>query len=137
MTNETKRPVLVWWLLWAAFQAGIFLIYHEFGNLIGQPEAPDREPPIWMAALAPVLVAAILRWLVLPWVRNAWIALALFIAGIFSAEVTCFLGLFIFPAHQQGLFMLSALGIFQFIPFFARRYCVVRDAQDQKPNLPG
>ncbi len=38
------------------------------------------------------------------------------------AEATSFLGLFIFPGHKQALCLLSALGIFQFIPFFAARY---------------
>ena len=46
----------------------------------------------------------------------------MFVAGIAFAEASCFLGLFIFPAHQKELFILSALGILQFIPFFARRF---------------
>ena len=49
-------------------------------------------------------------------------AFPLFVMGIALAEMPCFLGIFLFPSHMQELFALSALGIFQFVPFFAGRY---------------
>ena len=73
----------------------------------------------------------IIRWVVLPRIGNAQAALALFMFGLAIAEATCFLGLFIFPAHKQELFALSVLGIVQFVPHFARRFYAW---DDKRPN---
>ena len=131
MTNESKQQLTVWWVLWAAFQAGIFVIYHFLGGSAAQPPSPSPDSPLWLAGLAPFVISTIIRWVVLPRARSAQVALPLFIVGIAMAEAVCFLGLFIFPAHRQELFALSVLGIFQFIPYFARRYFV---PSDQHPD---
>jgi hypothetical protein len=122
MTNQAKQQLTVWWVLWATFQTGIFVFYHFLGSTGAGPQPPTAESPVWLAAIAPVALSAIVRWLVLLRAQSAQTALLLFILGIAMAEATCFLGLLIFPAHKQELLMLSALGIFQFIPFFARRF---------------
>lgn len=70
----------------------------------------------------PVVLSVVVRWLVLPRAVIPQLALPLFIVGIALAEATCFFGLFIFPEHKQALVLTSALGIFQFIPLFARRF---------------
>jgi len=62
------------------------------------------------------------RWSVLPMLKDAQKALPVFVVGIALAEMSCFLGLFIFPSHQMPLFIASVLGIFQFIPLFVGRY---------------
>ena len=121
MKEQDKQQLIVWWIMWAAFQAGIFMIYHFIGGPRSSVAQPDSSPT-WLAGLVPVGVSSIIRWQVLPRVPNAQAALPLFIVGIAMAEATCFLGLFLFPPHQRELFLFSALGIFQFIPFFARRY---------------
>jgi hypothetical protein len=113
--------MIVWWLLWLAFQIGIVVIYF----VIGRDTAPAAAPaasPIWFVGLAPVAVSAIIRWIVLPRIEVPVAALQAFILGIALAEMACFLGLFIFPAHREELFGASIAGIFQFIPWFARRY---------------
>ncbi len=128
MTNEAKQPLAIWWVSWAAFLGGVFAIYHFLDNAAAQPQAPSGDSPIWLAGLAPFVVSTIIRWLVLPRARSVQAAFPLFILGIASAEAMCFLGLFIFPAHKQGLFVLSVLGMLQFVPYFARRY-FTRDGQ--------
>ena len=122
MPNEAKQRLTVWWILWAAFQIGIFVIYHFLSRTSAQPQPPSAASATWLAGFAPFFVSTIIRWGVLPRVARAQAAFPLFIIGIAMAEASCFLGLFIFPAHQQELFMLSVLGIFQFVPCFARRY---------------
>jgi hypothetical protein len=121
MTNEAKQQWIIWWVLWLAFQGGIFFIYHFVGKGIARPAAP-AESAIWLLGFVPIAISAFVRWAVLPRIESATAALPMFIVGIAMAEVACFLGLFIFPAHRQELFGASAAGIFQFIPFFARRY---------------
>src|SRR6478609_12061205 len=99
--------LLVWWTLWAAFQVGIFMIYFFLGKF-SSGGAASAESITWLAAIAPVLFSAVIRWVILPRVAAATAALPLFIAGIALAEVTCFLGIFIFPPHKLELFILSA-----------------------------
>jgi len=122
-SNESKQPLIVFWALWASFQTGIFMIYHFIGSA-----ASNRHPSVvadsglWLTAVVPFAISTMIRWLVLPKVKNIQVALAVFVFGIAFAETTCFMGLFIFPTHKLELFLLSAVGIFQFIPFFAGRY---------------
>lgn len=115
--------MMVWWILWAAFQSGIVILYHNLSTAAtGQPQSESLSSSVWYAALVPAAISAVIRWLVLPRIRIAQTALVVFIIGIATAEMTCFLGLFIFPAHQQELFQVSLLGIFQFLPYYVRRY---------------
>ncbi len=116
-----QPPLTTWWVLWAAFQAGIFMFYFVLGG------APPRTTPadpsfFWLAAVIPFAGSVVIRWGALPRVKRSPQAFQLFIVGISLAEVTCFLGLFIFPEAKLQLFSLSALGIFQYLPIFARRY---------------
>jgi hypothetical protein len=122
MTDSSKQQLVVWWALWAAFQSGIFMFYHFLGRPPAEIERSSGFSSWWMAGITPVAISSIIRWLVLPRITRAQAALPVFVAGIAFAEAACFLGLFIFPAHQKELFILSALGIFQFIPYFARRF---------------
>ncbi len=132
MTNEARMRLLKWWVLWIAFQTGIVMIYYFLSKPIGAPigEFPEEllpprpDSPFWLAGVVPVAISCVIRWIVLPTIRNGDAALILFLVGLGMAEATCFLGLFLFPIHQQELFILSFLGIFQFMPFFARRYYV-------------
>jgi hypothetical protein len=130
MNNHTKYPLPFWWLIWAAFQIGIFIIYFFLGRTDVKPQSFATHFSAWLAGFAPVALSVIVRWLILPRTNNAQIGFSLFIIGIALAEMTCFLGLFVFPTQKQELFILSALGIFQFIPLFARRY-ITHDEQNR------
>lgn len=121
MTDQPKPQWIVWWMLWLAFQVGIFVIYFVIGKDPGNTAAP-ADSALWLAGFVPVAISAIIRWNVLPRIETATAALPMFIVGLSLAEMACFLGLFVFPAHRQELFGASIAGIFQFIPFFARRY---------------
>lgn len=113
---------MVWWFLWSAFLVGIFVIYILFSQQRSRSgSAFPAESPAWLAALGPLVASAIIRWIVLPRQKLAQQALSFFVIGISLAEATCFLGLFVFRPHHQTLFLLSVIGIFQFIPTFARR----------------
>jgi hypothetical protein len=106
------------------------MFYQTLSVAPGQPgQSESVDSPIWYAALAPLAISAIIRWLVLPRARSSQPALTLFIVGIAMAESACFMGLYVFPAHKHDLFLLSMLGIFQFIPYYARRYFPPDDEQ--------
>lgn len=122
MTNENKQQLAVWWVLWAALLSGVFMIYRLIGGSSGQPEQTQADSPLWLAGVAPFVVSVIARWVVLPRMPSAPKALPVFVIGMAIAESSCFLGLFLFPAHKLELFVLSVVGILQFAPHFARRY---------------
>lgn len=123
MNDQKTPPWVVWWVLWAAMQAGVFVFYYVLGGSVGPAGAQAADSPLWRAACVPFGVSVVIRWLLLPRVRSAAAALPLFVVGVGLAEACCFLGLFIFPQHKQDLFLVSVLGIAQFVPVFARRYC--------------
>lgn len=122
MTNQSKQQLLVWWVLWAAFQTGVFMLYNLLGSPSAQVSSPALDPSLWFVGIAPVALSVVIRWFVLPRAKSAQSAFPLFVIGIAMAEASCFFGLFLFPAHKQELFLLSVLGILQFVPFFARRF---------------
>jgi hypothetical protein len=127
MNTAPRQQLIVWWLLWAAFQTGIFMFARFLGSNHAQEGLSSPDSPAWLAGFVPLCISMTIRWLVLPQVRTAQAGLPLFLVGIAVAEITCFLGLFIFPEHQKELVALSAIGVFQFVPFFARRYFEPKD----------
>ena len=122
------QQLLVWWILWAVFQAGVVIFYFMLTRPAPAPDSPAADSLPWLVGAVPVFFSAIIRWLVLPRCREAQQALPLFVIGIAMAEAACFLGIFIFREHQRDLFILSVLGIAQFAPLFARRYVEQPDA---------
>lgn len=118
-----RQQIIVWWVLWAAFLQGIFMIYFFLGKHGAdrvEPATPDS--PLWLVAVTPVAVSAIIRWVVLPKLTHPQTGLVALIVGIALAEASCFLGLFVFSRHQTELFAMSVLGIAQFAPVYARRF---------------
>jgi hypothetical protein len=118
---QPTQPLVVWWAMWAAFQIGIAFIYFKLGKSSGAPP-PVHEPAFWQLGFFPVLISGAIRWSLLPRFRNSIQALPVFILGLALAEVSCFLGIFIFPSHKLLLFIGSVIGIFQFIPLYAGRF---------------
>jgi hypothetical protein len=118
--TNAPQPLIVWWVLWGAFQFGIIAIYQFLGQSSTTP--PPNEPALWQLGLLPVLISGALRWSLLPKIEDGTKAFVVFILGVALAEMMCFLGLFIFPSHKTLFFAASLLGILQFIPVFAGRY---------------
>ena len=116
--------LIVWWMLWLTFQTGIGFFYYFLGGVGGRAPAAEAggDSPLWMIALGPFFLSIVMRWAFLARTAQAQRALVFFIVGIAMAESVCFIGLFLAPAHKLELFILSALGIFQFIPYFAGRF---------------
>lgn len=119
---KRNPQLVVWWSMWAAFLFAIVCYYQFLGTAPAQSAPPGSNSSAWLASLAPLLLSVIIRWLVLPRISTARPALALFVIGIAFAEMCCFLGLFIFPAHKEALSVMSFIAVFQFMPFFASRY---------------
>ena len=115
---NSQQQRVVWWILWGAFQTGIVVIYFFLGKSV----TPGPASAFWQVGFLPVLISGAVRWSVLPHFKDAQKALPIFIMGIALAELSCFLGLFVFPAHRLPLFIASVIGIAQFIPIYFGRY---------------
>lgn len=117
-------PLLAWWVLWATFQTGVCVFYFFLGGASARvtPPAGSADSSLWMIALGPFLLSVVIRWLLLERSSDAQRAFVLFILGIAFAEAVCFIGLFLAPTHKLELFILSAIGIFQFLPYFAIKF---------------
>lgn len=119
-----KANLFVLWLLWAIFQVGVCVMYYFLsGAAGGRPTAvAPTTSPTWLLAAIPVLISCGIRWFVLPKLASLEKAKILFIVGLVLSEMTNTFGLFFFPAHRLDLFVIAALGILQYIPFFAAKY---------------
>lgn len=121
MNDVAIRQVKVWWAIWFSFQVGLFFYYFL---LVKPPEGPSRPSPTgsgWMVVLVPLALSAVCRWVLLPRAKNLQMAFVQFILGIAFAEAVCFFAIFLFPERLQVLFPLSVVGVFQFVPVYARR----------------
>lgn len=118
--NSRPPPVIVWWIIWLVLLTGVFVFYLVLG---GTGAAREAQPtPLWLAGLAPLFASVFVRWFLLARATDAAPAFVLFILGMALAETTCFIGLFIAPAQKLELFILSVLGIAQYVPWFAGRF---------------
>ena len=104
-----KQQRLIWWVLWAAFQIGIVIIYNFLGH--AHHSSPEELKP-WQLGLLPALISGAIRWSLLPVFKDATKALPFFIVGIAMAEMSCFLGIFIFPPTKHNSSSPVSLGFF-------------------------
>ncbi len=126
----TVANLVIMWVLWASFTVGIFFFYTFLGqNSAPAPIGTETRTP-WLIAGTMIFISSALRWIVLPRMHDAQKLLVTMIAGIALAESVTFLGLFVFPAYRLDFFVLSALGIFQFIPTYARRQLGLSGSSD-------
>lgn len=122
MSGTKQQALQVWWIIWGALLTGIFMIHQFVPASASGPFPETTDQPVWLLATLPLAAASVIRWLVLPRATQAAAALPLFVVGMALAESTFMAGMFLFPAHKQELLILSALGIFQFVPLFAGKY---------------
>ncbi|MCM2273178.1 MAG: hypothetical protein NDI75_00060 [Candidatus Didemnitutus sp.] len=113
------RPALiVWWGVWLAMLAGVVVIH-----VVLLPRRAPAEQPWGLLeniACAQVALSAIIRWLVLPRIKEPRRAFPIFIVGMALAEGAAILGTFL-SAHATEFFVLGMAGMMQFVPFFAAR----------------
>lgn len=116
-----KPPVVfIWWIIWAAITAGLTALYFT----LGQRPSPTHSDVIVIRylPLAPLGLAVVVRWLVLPRVAERLRAFSIFIIGLALAESCGILGIFLVPDLAATYYALALFGLIQFAPFFAARY---------------
>lgn len=121
MSHPQPVPRIIFWVIWFALLSGVLVMNFAI--------APPEKPPIsdagnsllWLVAVVPLLISALVRWFVLPRATTAQTALPVFIIGMALAESTAILGMFVFSGHRAELVALGLLGIGQFMPTFAAK----------------
>ena len=123
-TNPIPRSgatrALIWWILWT----GILL------GLVVQALMLELQPasvPVHFHLLADfigiglLLASSLLRWLVLPRLRQVQSAFVVFVLGLVLAESCGLLGIFL-SAHKNELMVLGVLGLGMDATVCARLY---------------
>ncbi|MDB6165400.1 MAG: hypothetical protein JWQ83_540 [Lacunisphaera sp.] len=117
-----KTSLKVWWTIWAFLLADLLGIYSVLGR--GPLPPPTPNPFANLVGLVPLFVSIIIRWLVLPRVTERSRGFFMFIVGLALAEGCGIMGIFLGGPYRDSLVVLGALGIAQFMPFFAKQYLV-------------
>lgn len=104
------------------------VIYFFLGRGPVEPAA-DGQVLINLLGLGQLFASIVVRWFVLPRFDDLKRALPIYIVGLALAESCGILGIFLGGAYRDSLFLLSVLGVIQFVPLFGRRL--------QEPYSPG
>ena len=113
------------WIIWFAFLQSAF-IYHFFvGD--GFPEGDNVAEPmtlwLWALCIVPVVLATVVRWVLVPKLRQQSHMLVAMVVGLGLTEVSIGLELFLigadYPQSQIVVLMLAVLSLIQFAPIYA------------------
>jgi len=115
--NSVPFQILIWWIIWFGVFSGLGVVYFVFGRRELVPM--DASSPIGLVALGPLVMSALVRWLLLPRIRDIKMALPIFVIGLGLAEGAGVLAVLLGGAYRNELVLLSALAVLQFIPIFA------------------
>ncbi len=125
MIPHNRQQLLVLWTIWFSMLVAVFIYQFALGH--GVPSGPNARPeganPILFLAGGQLVVAAVLRWILIPRADAAGKVLVLLVLGLSLSEAVEFFGLFLVPADQPGtkltLWILSIVSILQFAPVYA------------------
>lgn len=122
LQNQPQK--IQFWIIWIAMLAGLPVMQIFVGG--GWPEGDDQGDLSsgQLAIMAGgVFASTLVRWIVLPRIKNPQTLLTTMVIGLALAEATWFLGMFMisgdFPDTQRSAFVLSFLGMCQFVPTYA------------------
>jgi hypothetical protein len=114
------------WVIWASIIGGVPILQFVIGG--GLPlgsNPPSAEiPPLAIVGVVMVIISTGVRWLALPRYSEMRQQLIMMIIGLSLSESAFFLSLSFLPRDQPetrlAIFVLSLLGMVQFMPLYAR-----------------
>jgi hypothetical protein len=119
--NRLSSPaVILMWLFWCLFAASL-VVYRVM--LVGNADkahsiAAPQSVSAYIVYVIPVVLAVAMRWLVIPKVRNPFLALIPFLFGLSVAEVLTFCGIFVFQQQFSLFFYTNWLLLLQMMPLW-------------------
>lgn len=122
---KEKQHALVLWIIWFAMLQGVFVIQWVLGR--GIPGGENAEIPmagwLWLLCFGPVAVATVIRWLVIPKIKEPQQQLTAMIVGLALSEAPVFFSLFLigpdYPQNQIAVLMVAVVSLIQFAPSYA------------------
>ncbi|MEO0508958.1 MAG: hypothetical protein AAF065_03740 [Verrucomicrobiota bacterium] len=120
-----KRNALVMWIIWFGILQSAFVVQVFVGG--GLPKGENASEPmavwLWIVCFAPIVIATVIRWLVIPKLKKPQQMLAAMIIGLSCAESSVFYQLFLigedYPQNQIAVLMVAIVALIQFAPGYA------------------
>ena len=112
------------WIIWFAMLQFAFVIHFVVGG--GFPSGENAMEPmaawLWLACLAPLIAATLIRWIVLPKIEEQKKLLVAMIVGLALSEQPIFFSLFLigsdYPQNQIAVLFVSVVSLIQFAPSY-------------------
>ena len=113
------------WIIWFAMLQGVFVIQWVLGR--GIPGGENIEAPmaawLWLLCFAPILVATVIRWKIIPQLKLPQQQLVAMVIGLSLSEAPVFFSLFLigpdYPQNQIAVLMVAVVSLIQFAPSYA------------------
>jgi len=113
------------WVIWFAMLQGVFVIQWVLGKGIPGGENIDEPMAVWLwvLALGPIVLATIIRWVVIPKLKEVQALPVAMIVGLVFSEMPVFFSLFLigpdYPQNQIAVLMVAVVSLIQFAPSYA------------------
>ena len=120
-----KQQAFVMWIIWFGFLQMAFA-YHfvlEDGFPSGDNAAETMASWLWVLCLLPIILATIVRWWVIPKLKDQKQMLIALIVGLALTEAPILFELFLigsdYPQNQIVVLMVAVFSLIQFAPIYA------------------
>ncbi len=120
-----KQQALVMWIIWFVFLQMAFA-YHfvlEDGFPSGDNAAEPMASWLWVLCFVPIILATIVRWWVIPKLKDQKQMLSALIVGLALTEAPILFELFLigsdYPQNQIVVLMVAVFSLIQFAPIYA------------------
>ena len=120
-----KQQAFVMWIIWFGFLQMAFA-YHfvlEDGFPSGDNAAEPMASWLWVLCFVPIILATIVRWWVIPKLKDQKQMLSALIVGLALTEASILFELFQigsdYPQNQIAVLMVAVFSLIQFAPIYA------------------
>ena len=120
-----KQQAFVMWIIWFVFLQMAFA-YHfvlEDGFPSGDNAAETMASWLWVLCLLPIILATIVRWWVIPKLKDQKQMLIALIVGLGLTDAPILFELFLigsdYPQNQIVVLMVAVFSLIQFAPIYA------------------
>ena len=120
-----KQQALVMWIIWFVFLQMAFAYHFALGD--GFPKGDNAAllmaSWLWVLCLVPIILATIVRWWVIPKLKDQKQMLSALIVGLALTEAPILFELFLigsdYPQNQIVVLMIAVFSLIQFAPIYA------------------
>ncbi len=119
-----KQQAFVMWIIWFVFLQAAFAYHFIVGD--GFPSGENAAEPmagwLWVLCVVPIVLATMVRWLVIPKLKDQKQMLIALIVGLALTEAPIFFEIFLigsdYPQNQIAVLMIAVFSLIQFAPIY-------------------